>query len=168
MSALLVAAICAITLALALYTFGVFGERRAGRLAARHLVLFWLGFACDTTGTTAMTLIAHRAAGSVAPLHAVSGGIAIALMLFHAVWASIVLLRDNERARENFHHLSIGVWLFWLVPYTVGVLMGVPAFHLSSTMAAVVGVGMVLVLAVGLCIKANYGRRRDAKHARVE
>ena len=126
MSPLLLAATLTITLAFFAYTFGVFSERRAGTLKKGHLALFWLGLAFDTTGTTIMSVIASGGDGSMSPLHAITGVVAIALMLFHALWATRVVLRGDEAARESFHRLSICVWLFWLVPYVVGMLMGIP------------------------------------------
>ena len=55
----LILAIIAITLALVFYTIGVFGERRAKTLKKQHVIIFWLGLLCDTTGTTIMSLIAR-------------------------------------------------------------------------------------------------------------
>ena len=51
MSIELIVASVAITCALVLYTFGVFGERRSGTLSLRHVLLFWGGLVCDTTGS---------------------------------------------------------------------------------------------------------------------
>ncbi|MGW8226875.1 MAG: HsmA family protein, partial [Anaerolineales bacterium] len=48
------------------------------------------------------------------------GVIAILLMLVHAIWATVVLLRKDERAIVNFHKFSLVVWLIWLVPYFSG------------------------------------------------
>jgi uncharacterized repeat protein (TIGR03987 family) len=53
-------------------------------------------------------------------LHGVTGVIAILLMLVHAIWATVVLLRKDERAIVNFHKFSLVVWLIWLVPYFSG------------------------------------------------
>ena len=55
MSIELIVASVAITCALVLYTFGVFGERRSGTLSLRHVLLFWGGLVCDTTGTMIMS-----------------------------------------------------------------------------------------------------------------
>jgi uncharacterized repeat protein (TIGR03987 family) len=41
-------------------------------------------------------------------------------MLIHAVWASVVLARKDEKAILNFHKFSIVVWLIWLIPYLNG------------------------------------------------
>lgn len=78
----------AITGALVFYTIGVFAERQSGTLKLSHIVLFYLGFTCDTTGTACMSFIAQN--GSQNPVHATTGALAIILMIVHAVWATIV------------------------------------------------------------------------------
>jgi uncharacterized repeat protein (TIGR03987 family) len=104
-----------ISLALAFYTIGVWSERFAGRLKAWHLVFFWLGFVCDTWGTG---LMLEMAGGLTYDLHGLTGLLAIVLMLIHAVWATIVLLRKNERLIVSFHKFSVVVWVIWLIPYS--------------------------------------------------
>jgi uncharacterized repeat protein (TIGR03987 family) len=110
-----------ITLALVFYTIGVWSERLAGRLKAWHVVFFWLGLACDTAGTAIMM---EYAGGLTADLHGVTGVAAILLMVAHAVWATVVLARRDERAILTFHRFSVAVWVVWLVPYLSGVVMG--------------------------------------------
>jgi len=106
-----------ITLALVFYSIGVWSERITGRLKGRHLIFFWLGLAFDTSGTGIM----FEMAGSIgADIHSVTGILAILLMLIHAIWATAVLIRNNERAITNFHHFSIFVWVIWLIPYLTG------------------------------------------------
>ena len=124
MSPLLLAAIVFITLALIFYTTGVFGERRSGTLTVRHVVICWLGLCCDTTGTLLMSRIASQNAGAGNPLHAVTGTLAIVLMLIHAVWAVYTLRRGTEHARRIFHKFSLAVWLVWLIPYVLGMVIG--------------------------------------------
>ena len=158
MNPLIMPASTAITLALAFYTIGVFGERRAGTLKKSHLALFWLGLICDTTGTTIMTAIARTSTAAVSPLHAITGLLAIILMLFHALWATFVTVRGSEQNRRGFHKLSIGVWLIWLVPYCAGLFIGIPAFHF----------GDAAVLAFSVCIPALIGIvlfAQERKHA---
>jgi uncharacterized repeat protein (TIGR03987 family) len=46
-----------------------------------------------------------------------TGVLAIVLMFIHAVWATIVLLKKNEKLILTFHKFSVAVWLIWLVPY---------------------------------------------------
>lgn len=157
MNPLIMAASTAITLALVFYTIGVFGERRAGSLQRRHLILFWIGLACDTTGTTIMTLIARSSHGAGSPLHAVTGLLAIVLMLFHALWATFVLLRGSEKSREGFHRLSVGVWLVWLVPYCVGLLVGIPAIRLGD--AATLAISVLVPVAIAVALRVGPGRR---------
>lgn len=144
-----------ISLALVFYTIGVFAERRSGTLRPKHLAFFWTGFVFDTAGTTIMSMVAGETGGAGSPLHAITGVLALSLMLFHAVWATIVVLRGNERSRANFHRLSIGVWLFWLVPYGVGVMLGAPMFPFSDSTALTITASFVLVLGIFFCLKAN-------------
>ena len=101
-------------LALVFYSIGVWGERISGRLKPWHLVFFVLGLICDTLGTGIMF---EMAGGMTFDIHGITGLIAIVLMLIHAVWAFIVLLKNDETALKNFHKFSVAVWLIWLIPY---------------------------------------------------
>ncbi len=103
-----------ITAALVFYSIGVWSERFSGRLKPWHLVFFWLGFVCDTWGTGMML---EMAGGLTSDVHGITGVIAIVLMFIHAVWATVVLIRTDERWITNFHRFSVVVWLIWLVPY---------------------------------------------------
>jgi uncharacterized repeat protein (TIGR03987 family) len=106
-----------ITLALVFYSIGVWSERIAGRLKLWHLVFFWGGFVFDTIGTGMMMSWAGRITYDV---HGLTGVLAIVLMLIHAIWATVVLVKEDENAIVNFHKFSLGVWLIWLVPYFSG------------------------------------------------
>jgi uncharacterized repeat protein (TIGR03987 family) len=103
-----------ITLALVFYSIGVWSERLAGRLKYWHLAFFWLGLVFDTWGTGMML---EMAGGLTFDFHGSTGAAAILLMLGHAIWASIVLLRQNEGWITKFHRFSVAVWVIWLVPY---------------------------------------------------
>ena len=103
-----------ISLALVFYSVGVWSERFAGRLKTWHLVFFWLGLLCDTWGTG---LMFEMAGGLSYDLHGLTGMLAISLMFIHAVWATVVLLRKNEKLIVNFHKFSVVVWVIWLIPY---------------------------------------------------
>jgi uncharacterized repeat protein (TIGR03987 family) len=118
----LLIAIVFINLALALYTIGVWAERIQKRLKWWHLVFFWAGLTADTIGTMAMSEIS----GSLfkASFHGITGNTAIALMLFHAVWATVVLVKRNENMILKFHRLSIVVWIIWLIPMVSGGVFG--------------------------------------------
>ncbi len=119
---MLLYAIVTITLALAFYTVGVWSEKLQGGLKKWHVMVFWVGFLFDTTGTTLM----GRLAGGDFTLnfHGITGLAAIVLMLAHAVWATVVLFRNNLRQKKNFHRLSIIVWVIWLVPFISGMILG--------------------------------------------
>jgi len=115
-------AVSFIVAALVLYSVGVWAERIKGRLRPWHLVVFWMGLVCDTIGTGAM---GELAGGVFQPtLHAVSGLAAIVLMAFHAVWATLVLVRNNQRLIGSFHRFSLVVWSLWLVPFVSGMVNG--------------------------------------------
>ena len=68
MSPILIAATTIISLALVAYTIGVFGERNSGTLKRSHLIFFWIGLACDSTGTAIMSSMAQLHLAS-APRH---------------------------------------------------------------------------------------------------
>ena len=162
MSMELIVASVAITCALVLYTVGVFGERRSGTLSLRHVLLFWGGLVCDTTGTMIMTNMAQQSAVGGFGIHAATGAIAIALMLVHATWATVTYVRRNERGMERFHTFSTFVWLAWLVPYIIGMLVGIPMIHLQAVCA--IGTSVVVV-AVFLLILFS-GKKGHAQGAR--
>ena len=129
MSPMLATASAVISLALVAYTIGVFSERRSGELKRSHLAFFWLGLICDSTGTGLMSIMAQNSGGAMSPLHPITGLLAIVLMLFHAGWVTYVVFRGNEKTRRGFHTFSIVVWLVWLVPYFVGMLIGAAFAH---------------------------------------
>ncbi len=106
-----------ITLALVFYSIGVWSERIAGRLKGWHLIFFWGGLIFDTVGTGMMI---EMAGGLKPDIHSVTGVLAILLMVVHAIWASAVLVRKDERAIVNFHKFSVLVWAIWLIPYFTG------------------------------------------------
>ena len=62
--------------------------------------------------------------GMIFDIHGISGLLAILLMLIHAVWATIVLVKKDEQAIKNFHKFSVVVWLIWLIPYFSPMLFG--------------------------------------------
>ena len=127
MSAVLITSIIAITLALIFYTIGVWTEHRAKILKWSHFIFFALGFAADTTGTLAMSAMSDKAETSgtaLISLHGITGALAIALMLIHVIWALIALIKGNDKVKEQFHKFSLIVWEIWLIPYFIGMFMG--------------------------------------------
>jgi len=119
---MLIYAIISITLALIFYTIGVWSEKKQGELKKWHLIAFYCGLVFDTLGTTLMTKIANG--GFQLNFHGITGLLAIVLMLFHALWATIVLIKNDQKIKANFHKLSIIVWLIWLIPFISGAIFG--------------------------------------------
>jgi uncharacterized repeat protein (TIGR03987 family) len=119
---MLVPAIIFITLALVFYTIAVWWEKATKSLKGRHLLLFWLGLVCDTTGTTLM----GKLAGSIFQLnfHGITGALAVILMLIHALWATTVHASKRLEPKTQFHKYSVLVWAVWLVPYISGLIFG--------------------------------------------
>lgn len=121
-------AIITITLALILYTTGVFAERKAKSLNKKHVLIFWLGLLFDTIGTLTMGQIAKSGIEVInatsQSIHGVTGALAIVLMLFHATWATFVIYKNDEKKKAMFHKFSIAVWVIWLIPYIIGMLIG--------------------------------------------
>lgn len=117
---MLIYAITFISLALVFYTIGVWSEKLQGTLKKWHLVIFWIGLVFDTLGTTVMSKIANKAFEF--NLHGLSGILAILLMLFHAGWATYVIVKNNEDMKSKFHKFSIVVWIIWLIPFLNGAM----------------------------------------------
>jgi uncharacterized repeat protein (TIGR03987 family) len=107
-------AVVVINLALLFYSIGVWGERLSGRLKVWHTIFFWLGLICDTWGTG---LMFEMVGGLTYDIHGLSGLLAIILMFIHAIWATVVLVKKDEKMIANFHKFSVAVWFIWLIPY---------------------------------------------------
>jgi len=107
-------AVIIINLALLFYSIGVWSERIQGRLKVWHTVFFWIGLVCDTWGTGMMF---EFVGGMTFDVHGISGLLAIILMLVHAVWATVVLVKKDEKMIVSFHKFSVFVWVVWLIPY---------------------------------------------------
>lgn len=119
---MLIYAIISITLALIFYTIGVWSEKKQGELKKWNLLFFYLGLVFDTLGTTLMSKIVNE--GFKINFHGVTGLLAIILMLLHALWATIVLIKNDEKAKANFHKFSIIAWIIWLIPFISGAIFG--------------------------------------------
>lgn len=111
-----------INLALLFYTIGVWTEKKQGELKRWHLAVFWVGLVFDTLGTTIMGKLAGQGFGL--NFHSITGILAIVLMLSHALWATVVLIKNDEKAKANFHKFSIFVWFIWLFPFVSGAIYG--------------------------------------------
>jgi len=119
---MLMIAIAFIFSACIIYTVGVWAEKIQKKLKGWHVAVFWLGLTCDTIGTGAM----GKMVGSLIQFnfHGMTGLAAILLMLFHAIWATIVIFRKDERLILQFHKFSVIVWIIWLIPMITGMILG--------------------------------------------
>ena len=120
------AAVILMMAAFCLYSVGVWATFFARRLKPWPLAFFWLGFLADTSGTELM----RRLAGGLHwNLHTATGAAALFLMLAHATWATVVLVRGQESAVRSFHRISVTVWLLWLIPFVSGLILGYRRAH---------------------------------------
>jgi len=119
---MLIYAVISITSALIFYTIGVWSEKIQGELKKWHLLVFYLGLVFDTLGTTLMSNLVKG--GFQFNFHGITGLLAIILMLLHALWATVVLIKNNKKAKINFHKFSIIVWIIWLIPFISGAILG--------------------------------------------
>ena len=104
----LIAAICVISSALVFYSIGVWGERLQKKLKFWHIAFFLIG---------ELTHLHDE-------IHTVTGTIAILLMFVHALWAIWTYVKGSAKAKKHFNRFSIVVWCIWLIPYLIGVYMG--------------------------------------------
>jgi len=124
MSPTLIVAVVTILLAAGLYSVAVFAEHRSGVLKPWHVALFWAGLASDTLSTT---LMSGLAGGFKLNIHGALGLLAILLMIIHAVWATIAIVRADERVLHDFHKFSLAVWALWMVTLVTGFGLAIPA-----------------------------------------
>lgn len=127
-------AIIFINSAFILYTVGVWSEKLQGKLKPWHLVVFWIGIFCDIAGTSAMSAISKRNGESILvtfiqymqtsfEFHSLAGAIALALMLIHACWATVVVINKESDWIRRFHRYSLIVWIIWLIPFVSGAII---------------------------------------------
>ena len=116
-------AVTTIIAALLFYSIAVWSEKFGSRLKWWHLFFFYLGFIADTTGTSYMAKLAN---GFHLKPHTLTGLSALIIMFVHTLWATWVLLRQNEKALITFHKYSIAAWLIWLIPFVSGMVMSIP------------------------------------------
>ncbi len=118
----------AITLALLFYTIGVWGQIKARNLKKWHVAALWIGLLCDLSGTLAMTQVAGSGTVDVSAqsslIHSMTGILGIALMLINTIWATITIKRNVEIEKKAFQRISLSIWLIWLVPYFIGMFIG--------------------------------------------
>lgn len=115
-------AIISITLALVFYSIGTWAERIQKVLKLWHIVFFLFGLMADSFGTAVMSRIAGETDTNI--LHGITGLMAIVLMAIHAIWAIWTYWKGSVKAKQNFSRFSVFVWGFWLIPYILGIYLG--------------------------------------------
>ena len=126
-------AVIFINLAFILYTIGVWSEKVQGELKLWHVIIFWFGVINDSMGTFAMEDIVRNATSGVnlsfikevqlhMSFHSITGLLALVLMLFHVVWATMVLVKKDTMMVKKFHQVSLFVWMVWLIPFITGAI----------------------------------------------
>jgi uncharacterized repeat protein (TIGR03987 family) len=122
MSNLILLSVVLITLALILYTIGVWISHRGGRLTATGVVIFWVAVVCDALATRFMGLRTEQIRWD---LHTISGYAALALMAGLTLWGSVALLQKREAWLTRFPRIAVPVWVIWAISYATGVWLGV-------------------------------------------
>ena len=86
---------------------------------------------------------------------------AVSRLNAHGSGLSEAEARNTAATRQRtFHRFSTSVWLAWLVPYVIGLLVGIPAIHLRTICA--VGTSLIVVALVATAIR---GVRPARPHA---
>ena len=109
------------SLALLCYSIGVWSERVAKTLKLWHLLFFWLGLLTDTLGTE---YVARLVGGFQFSFHTITGMLGLLLMAVHTIWATVIVVKKDEKWLHTFHKFSLFVWLIWLIPYFTGFFVG--------------------------------------------
>jgi len=122
MTGLVFYAVVFFTTALVLYSIGVWSERFARKLKAWHVVAFFLGVVTDALGTFLM----YKNLGyiKITP-HTISGLVGFLLMVFHFVWAAVVITTNDQKRIASFHQFSLFVWGVWMISYISGLILGI-------------------------------------------
>ena len=100
--------------------------------------------------------------GSGFGIHAITGVVAIVLMLVHALWATFTYKRGSSR------HVAASTpsapWYAGVArAYIIGMLVGIPAIHLQAVCAIGTSVIIVAILAVILFAKGRKKNDRGGK-----
>jgi uncharacterized repeat protein (TIGR03987 family) len=111
MPQILMLATTLILIALALYTFGIWGSKIAKMLKVWHAILMWIGLFFDCTGTVFM---ASQGGGYKLDLHGLTGAAAILAMLVNGIYATILLRRKRETELSGYRSLA---WLHGVSGY---------------------------------------------------
>lgn len=99
------------------------GRKAAKETEVMAYYFFLLGLVSDAVGTSLMEHIAELT-HLHDEIHTVTGTIAILLMFVHASWAIWTYVKGSAEAKRHFNRFSIVVWCIWLIPYLIGMAIG--------------------------------------------
>ncbi|GMW07065.1 MAG: HsmA family protein [Gammaproteobacteria bacterium] len=122
MTSLILLSVVLITLALILYTTGVWLSWRTKMLVPAHILIFWCAVAADALATKFM---GARVETIRWDLHTISGYAALGLMALLTVYGTLALIRRRKEWLAGFHKLALPIWIIWVGSYITGVVLGV-------------------------------------------
>ncbi len=102
------------------YSTAVWTERAIKQLKIWMIVLFALGFLCDTIGTSMMFMVSTTKFHLT--IHSGIGYAALAIMALHLTWA-ILSIRKIGRYEEYFTRFSIVAWILWMAAFISGIII---------------------------------------------
>ncbi len=122
MPTLMIYGIALFTLALVFYSTSVWAGWFSKRLKVWHIYVFLIGLIADYVAT----ILTYISLGVITTtLHSILGFVSIILMTIHVVWAVLIMVRNNEKAMNSFHRVSVVVWSIWMLSYLSGFASGI-------------------------------------------
>ncbi len=109
------------TFALLVYSIATWAGVLSGSLKKWHLILFWIGFVADVSGTI---IIGSMYNGFVMNTHSYLGAIALIAILAQNIAATKILQGGNEKWIANFpKKISLPIWVIWMASYIAGLML---------------------------------------------
>ncbi|MCD6426204.1 MAG: hypothetical protein J7L35_11980 [Anaerolineales bacterium] len=109
------------TFALLVYSIATWAGVISGNLKKWHLILFWIGFIADLSGTLAIGSVYGK---FVQNTHSYLGAIALLAVLAQNIAATIILLKVNTKWIPTFpKKISLPVWAIWTASYIAGLIL---------------------------------------------
>ena len=117
----------ALIVALALYSFGVWGAFRAKAFSGKHLTMMWLGVVFDVIATLMMAISAGGSLQWDTPANKLHTALALAAFFGMVGVASAVSpLKANGRCRTLLTRIAVAPWALWLGVYVWGMATRLP------------------------------------------
>ncbi len=130
MSKVVLASIIFMSLALLLYSAGVFLERKDKEVWPRHAVLYGIALAFDIISVTIITVYAGLKTGDPIPtvitsnVNIIEELVGVVLLSVNVIWAIAVLREGTDKQLEIYHKFSLIIWVLWLAMYFLGLRTG--------------------------------------------